>query len=87
MSPGRKPVISRQPTSRNGEEVTFLGMAASQGRSRPVFAAHSRDLYVGPKTLRRNPDMFGMAVAGLAKSLIAVTITLNPAAAHHGSGS
>jgi len=31
--------------------------------------------------------MFSMAVAGLAKSLIAVTITLNPAAAHHGSGS
>jgi LysM repeat protein len=27
--------------------------------------------------------MFSMAVAGLAKSLIAVTITLNPAAAHH----
>ena len=31
--------------------------------------------------------MFSMAVAGLAKSLIAVTITLNPAAAHHGPGS
>ena len=31
--------------------------------------------------------MFSMAVAGLAKSLIAVTITLNPAAAHHGLGS
>ena len=31
--------------------------------------------------------MFSMAVAGLAKSLIAVTLTLNPAAAHHGSGS
>jgi LysM repeat protein len=28
--------------------------------------------------------MFSMAVAGLAKSLIAVTITLNPSAAHHG---
>jgi hypothetical protein len=28
-----------------------------------------------------------MAVAGLAKSLIAVTLTLNPAAAHHGLGS
>ena len=27
--------------------------------------------------------MFSMAAAGLAKSLIAVTITLNPAAAHH----
>jgi LysM repeat protein len=27
--------------------------------------------------------MFSMAVAGLAKSLIAATITLNPAAAHH----
>ena len=31
--------------------------------------------------------MFSMAVAGLAKSLIAVTITLNPAAAHHGPSS
>ena len=31
--------------------------------------------------------MFSMAVAGLAKPLIAVTITLNPAAAHHGPGS
>ena len=31
--------------------------------------------------------MFSMAVAGLAKSLIAVTVTLNPAAAHHGPGS
>jgi hypothetical protein len=31
--------------------------------------------------------MFSMAVAGLAKSLIAVTITLNPAATHHGPGS
>ena len=31
--------------------------------------------------------MSSMAVAGLAKSLIAVTLTLNPAAAHHGSGS
>ena len=30
--------------------------------------------------------MFSMAVAGLVKSLIAVTITLNPAAAHHGPG-
>jgi len=31
--------------------------------------------------------MSSMAVAGLAKSLIAVTITLNPAAAHHAPGS
>ena len=31
--------------------------------------------------------MFSMAVAGLVKSLIAVTITLNPAAAHHAPGS
>ncbi len=31
--------------------------------------------------------MFSMAVAGLAKSLIAVTVTLNPAAVHHGPGS
>ena len=31
--------------------------------------------------------MFSMAVAGLVKPLIAVTITLNPAAAHHGPGS
>ena len=31
--------------------------------------------------------MFSMAVAGLAKSLIAVTMTLNPATAHHGPGS
>ena len=31
--------------------------------------------------------MFSMAVAGLAKSLIAVTITLNPAAARHDPGS
>ena len=31
--------------------------------------------------------MFSMAVAGLAKSLIAVTMTLNPAAARHGPGS
>ena len=31
--------------------------------------------------------MFSMAVAGLAKSLISVTITLNPAAAHQGPGS
>jgi hypothetical protein len=30
--------------------------------------------------------MFSMAVAGLAKTLISVTITLNPAAAHHGPG-
>jgi len=31
--------------------------------------------------------MFSMAVPGLARSLIALTITLNPAAAHHGPGS
>ena len=31
--------------------------------------------------------MFSMAAAGLVKSLIAVTITLNPAAAQHGPGS
>jgi LysM repeat protein len=31
--------------------------------------------------------MFSMAVAGLVKSLIAVTVALNPAAAHHGPGS
>jgi transglycosylase-like protein/LysM domain-containing protein len=31
--------------------------------------------------------MFSMAVAGLVKPLIAVTITLNPAAAHHDPGS
>ena len=31
--------------------------------------------------------MFSMAVAGLVKSLISVTITLNPAAAHHGPDS
>jgi LysM repeat protein len=31
--------------------------------------------------------MFSMAVAGLVKPLIAVTITLNPAAAHHGPAS
>jgi LysM repeat protein len=31
--------------------------------------------------------MFSMAVAGLVKSLIAVTVTLNPAAAYHGPGS
>ena len=31
--------------------------------------------------------MFSMAVAGLAKPLIAATMTLNPAAAHHGPGS
>jgi LysM repeat protein len=31
--------------------------------------------------------MSSMAVAGLVKSLIAVTLTLNPAAAHHGPGS
>ncbi len=31
--------------------------------------------------------MFSMAVAGLVKPLIAVTITLNPAAAYHGPGS
>ena len=31
--------------------------------------------------------MFSMAVAGLVKSLIAVTLTLNPAAAHHDPGS
>ena len=31
--------------------------------------------------------MFSMAAAGLVKSLIAVTLTLNPAAAHHGPGS
>ena len=31
--------------------------------------------------------MFSMAVAGLAKTLISVTITLNPAAAHHSPGS
>jgi Transglycosylase-like domain/LysM domain len=31
--------------------------------------------------------MFSMAVAGLVKSLIAVTVTLNPAAAHHAPGS
>ena len=31
--------------------------------------------------------MFSMAVAGLAKSLIAITVTLNPTAAHHGPGS
>jgi hypothetical protein len=30
--------------------------------------------------------MFSMAVAGLAKTLISVTITLNPAAAHHSPG-
>jgi nucleoid-associated protein YgaU len=31
--------------------------------------------------------MSSMAVGGLVKSLIAVTVTLNPAAAHHGPGS
>ena len=31
--------------------------------------------------------MFSMAVGGLVKSLIAVTLTVNPAAAHHGPGS
>jgi LysM repeat protein len=31
--------------------------------------------------------MFSMAVAGLVKSLIAVTVTMNPAAAQHGPGS
>ena len=31
--------------------------------------------------------MFSMAVAGLAKTLISVTSTLNPAAAHHSPGS
>ena len=31
--------------------------------------------------------MFSMAVAGLVKPLIAVTITLNPAAAHHSPAS
>ena len=31
--------------------------------------------------------MFSMAVSGLVKSLIAVTVTLNPAAAHHGRAS
>jgi hypothetical protein len=31
--------------------------------------------------------MSSMAVAGLVKALIAVTMTLNPAAAHHGPGS
>jgi hypothetical protein len=31
--------------------------------------------------------MFSMAAAGLVKSLIAVTLTLNPAAARHGPGS
>jgi len=30
--------------------------------------------------------VFSMAVAGLVKSLISVTVTLNPAAAHHGPG-
>jgi len=30
--------------------------------------------------------MPSMAVAGLVKSLIAVTLTLNPAAAHHDPG-
>src|SRR5271157_4355636 len=30
--------------------------------------------------------MFSMAVAGLAKSLIAVTVSLHPAAAQHGPG-
>jgi hypothetical protein len=32
--------------------------------------------------LRRNPDMFSIPVAGLAKAAIAVTISLHPAAAH-----
>jgi hypothetical protein len=31
-------------------------------------------------TLRRNPDMFIIPVAGLAKAVIAVTISLHPAA-------
>jgi len=31
--------------------------------------------------------MFSMAVSGLVKSLIVVTVTLNPAAAHHGPSS
>jgi len=31
--------------------------------------------------------MSSMAVAGLVKSLIAITVTLNPASAHHGPGS
>src|SRR5262249_56756155 len=58
----------------------------AKGWSRPVFAAQPGPLR-RTKTLRRNPDMFSMAVAGLVKSLISVTITLNPAAAHHGPGS
>jgi hypothetical protein len=31
--------------------------------------------------------MFSMAAAGLVRPLIAVTVALNPAAAHHGPGS
>ena len=47
-----------------------------------MFAARGRDLV--SDNLRRNPDMFSIPAVGLAKALIAVTISLHPAAAKHG---
>jgi hypothetical protein len=43
---------------------------------------HVAGTFVGP-TLRGNPDMSSIPVAGLAKTLIAVTISLHPAHAHN----
>ena len=43
---------------------------------------HVAGTFVGP-TLRGNPDMSSIPVAGLAKSLMAVTISLHPAPSHH----
>ena len=61
-----------------GGDPHKLGLLAR--RSRPGV----RSTRPGPcrTTLRRNPDMFSIPVAGLAKAAIAVTISLHPAAAH-----
>lgn len=46
---------------------------------------HVAGTFVGP-TLERNADVSSIPVAGLAKALMAVTISLHPAAHHHASG-
>src|ERR1700751_4430132 len=49
----------------------------------PAKGCSTRPGPMSDQPLGRNPDMFSIPAAGLAKSLIAVTISLHPAAAHH----
>src|SRR5215475_2682036 len=60
--------------------LALAGITRHLRRPRPGVAARGQDLF--RTDLRRNPDMFIIPVAGLAKTVIAVTISLHPAAAH-----